>query len=180
MDASYIAGFVDGEGHIGICTHKMSGKKYKGKIYVQIRPIITLVNTDAGVLIVIQNYLTGIGCSSSLRCRKMSNANWRQVYELEIAKVDSIIILLETIHDYLVIKKPQCELMLEFCRQRKNKLFIATKYRGYTTEQIEIADKLRSLNGGKITGGNPMFANYVPDNIKIQEVPHPKLPLNWS
>ncbi len=178
MDARYLAGFFDGEGHIGINVHNCRQKS--GQNYIQIRPTIQIVNTDAGVVREIQDYLSKLGCKVSIYYRK-SNSKWRTTYSLEIRKVDSIILFLEHIQDHLIIKKPQCELTLQFCQQRRDKLSIATRYRGYTPEQVELADKVRMLNGGKLTGGRPILSGELPrDNIKVSDVPSLKLPFDWN
>lgn len=146
-DVAYIAGFVDGEGHIGFYIPKDA----------KARMNIIISNTDVNVLKFVQNTLK-IGC---IYKQKIYNPNARQGYQLRIRNSQEALILIEAILPYLKVKRKQAELLFEWLSSRKKtKLHggIITERRSngqivksthidcYTQREKEIVQKVLVLN----------------------------------
>jgi len=105
-DKAYIAGFVDGEGHIGF---------YKTKDGMT-RLNISVVNTDIDVLKFIQKVL-GLGIIQ----KRAIQPKRKQAYALRIRNCAEGLIFLEEISPYLKVKHMQAELVKEWLLSRSQK-----------------------------------------------------------
>lgn len=103
MELSYIAGFIDGEGTIGI-TRQTNGKSYCGYIAV--------VNTYKQVLLDIQDkFGRGSILVANSKGQYGSKVCWRwEIRGKYVCEILSLVI------PYLRIKKRQAELVLEYYR----------------------------------------------------------------
>jgi hypothetical protein len=100
----YIAGFLDGEGYIGI-------NKSRSCVF-GLRPRICITNTRKDALEIIRGWL-GFGVIYENRSRERDprhNPEWT----LEINGYGSLKSLLKAIAPYLIIKRRQAELLLRF------------------------------------------------------------------
>jgi len=103
-DLAYLAGFIDGEGCIGI-HHRGKAKGRKPTVRVSI------TNTNKDILIWCQNF---IGLGGTLKVHdKNRNSNWKTAYRLEYdcKKAEA---LLKMIVPYLRVKKEQALLAIEY------------------------------------------------------------------
>jgi hypothetical protein len=103
---------IDGEGCIGIYHHKVRCKKGKGNPYDSIFPRMTVANTSKEVM----NYLimTKIG-SVKLHVKLSPN---KSLYTWEISSPNQIKELLTRTKKFLIIKREQCQLLLDFLSKR--------------------------------------------------------------
>jgi len=102
-EKGYIAGFLDGEGSISIEEREQDG----GVFYI---PTMDFSNNSKQTLDWIENSLEDYNCNMSTR--KYGDGAERNV--LYISEQESIKNLLEELLDYLVVKKSQAKLMIEF------------------------------------------------------------------
>lgn len=109
-EAAYIAGFIDGEGSIGIVAHNKPGNiAGKDRRTPHYRLVISVTNRDLAVLRWI-NERCGGSCFEKLR----RNAKWAPAFELRITNRDDALALLMAIKPYIKIKARQVELALAF------------------------------------------------------------------
>lgn len=101
-DLAYLAGFLDGEGSIGI------SKKSKRNSYL---PQITFNNTHLGVMMHTKVILKTPGL---LYTKQNTERNQKIVYKICVQNKSKAKEILELLYDYLIIKKKQAKLVLEF------------------------------------------------------------------
>lgn len=101
---SYLAGFIDGEGTIYISTRKTKLG------YISYYPRFQAVNTNKEVM---EWILKTFGGLLYTKDRSSYNKKWRVQYEWYTTRalIDE---LLPLILPYLIVKRPQAELMLKF------------------------------------------------------------------
>ena len=107
ISKQYIAGFIDGEGYLGIL--KLANKAVKlGYIY---SPCVKIAQRtkDALPLQEIQKLYGGF-----IEDRKITNLKWQPSVLLSIKGIANVAKILNDIDEYLIIKKPQAKLIKEF------------------------------------------------------------------
>lgn len=137
-DKAYIAGFIDGEGSIGLYIQKPSDNHTSYRLGFRFLPQVTIFNTNRPVLDDIsEKYKGGLTLS---RKRKRGNKTY---WELRFGSRKLIKILTDVL-PYLKIKKIQAELLLEFYKlppfkppQRSDETL---------RRMIDIYNKLKVLN----------------------------------
>lgn len=143
----YFAGFTDGEGSIGVYKHKQSGySRCSGYFY---KPRVTVSNTDLPILKTMQQVYEG-GVFSYKRKddpTRMTAHLWSLNTNRQIEAF-----LLKTL-PYMVVKREQAQLMLDFVRMGKEPNPVKRK---------EIADKMRALKRLKIESDLPSDVQSAP------------------
>lgn len=127
----YLGGFFDGEGYITLIRHKDSRVK-KG---YTLHPFVRITNTNKAILEEINKLAKGKIKS------KPKQLGCKQCYMVEIQDLTSMFEFLCKIQPFLIIKKEQAELMIEFCRGR-----IDNKNKRYSKEDYELSFKFTELN----------------------------------
>lgn len=134
LNDAYLAGFVDGEGTIGLRYHKE--KRHRVESFtIDLRFIIT--NSNKPVLELIQKEIGG-----TVRASKQMTKNSKVVYHLELHNKKAILNVLNRITPYLILKREQAELLIKFCELRSKH----TKKDGYYREELGIANRIINLN----------------------------------
>jgi hypothetical protein len=107
--AAWLAGFMDGEGYIGVGSKMRGGRKYyQGKIEI--------ANTCLPVLEEIAALVNG-NCLIKEGHNNRSNPRAKQSYQLWFNSAAIPCLLLQVL-PYLRVKRVQAERMLEFCQIR--------------------------------------------------------------
>lgn len=106
---SYIAGFLDADGCVGIDKTKSKSNAYKYDY--RIRLIIT--NCDYSVIEWFRE-ITGIGCSHKTGIQQ--KANWRKCHRWQVTG-NQARLLLKEIYKYLIVKKTRAEKCLQIPHQ---------------------------------------------------------------
>ncbi|MEK9208188.1 MAG: hypothetical protein AAB922_06900 [Patescibacteria group bacterium] len=143
-EKSWLAGFIDGEGYIGIVRAKKRATRQRSDSLLY-QPWIIITSTDIKVLEDIQ-----------LVVRTQKRASLRPTegrkigYQIKINKFDDVVDFLEAVRPYLRVKQKQAELLVKYCRLRKKvKIITGRGSRGQSSfgknEEI-IYLKLRKLN----------------------------------
>jgi len=143
LSVEYLAGFIDGEGYIGITFQRKKETHYQSAS-ARYHPYLIITNNNYEILNDIKNFI------GSGHIYKLSRSyNHKQGFQYKLTELESLKRILDLIQPYLKIKQKQCELLLTFIDLRKNaKIITGRGYRGvtsYTTEE-EIYQKLLSLN----------------------------------
>ena len=133
-DLAYLAGIIDGEGYIGLCLAK--DKRFKKK--PNLRPVVTISNTNLELLNWINNTFKYGSFSFSLREDSRQNSRCKTRYRLECASRLNSLKILKAIFPHLKIKKSQANLVIEFLEKHE--------YGKYTEQEWEIYWKLRKIN----------------------------------
>lgn len=145
MNDSYIAGFLDADGHISIVRRKRTNRDTYGYSVC-----VMITNTDKKVLREIKEHL-GIGYVYEAT-RNKRKPNWKTIYRYQVAKLDEVKIVLERLIPYLNVKKDIGEVVLEYCNLRiyKNDHFKHTSIPKGTSEELseeedDLYDATRNL-----------------------------------
>jgi len=128
---AYLAGFLDGDGSIYFIIRK------KG-----IEPRIAFTNNSRELIEEIRSLINSKHITFWERHR--INPNARETYHIRIGGLQDIKNFLEQILPYLRRKRPQAELMLEFCSSRLRRMKKGIRY--YSEREKEIAKEVTKLN----------------------------------
>jgi len=106
ISEQYVAGFFDGEGCVYSQLQWIQGKYEK---YPRISVQVTIAQTDLNILKLIEKWFGGKTKIHMLNRTTKTCYQWRVVGKIEVMR------FLNTIRPYVVVKKEQVELALEFC-----------------------------------------------------------------
>ena len=109
-DAAYIAGFIDGEGCIGIAAHNKPGNAGGAdRRTPHYRLVVSVTNRDLAVLRWIHERIGG-----SIFEKRRARSNWAPAFELRVTNRAAVGRLLRSIHPFVKVKRSQAELGLAF------------------------------------------------------------------
>lgn len=149
IDLAWLAGFIDGEGSIGI----YGTKRKDGSINYGARIQIASANGYAIQRIV--NICKKMNVSIRLYQRKFDNPKYADSFYTYINKLAALARLLPRIIPHLTIKKPHAELMYDWVSSRVKKGINRggnAKLNVYSAKEKELIETLQELNQNK---GNP-------------------------
>lgn len=133
LDKSYIAGIIDGEGCVGLAKQVKELKD--GSESIVIRPQIRVGMTDKET---VEHVGKKVGSGSfSFQYEEDDTKKEQEIFVINA--INDVIDFIEQIKPYMITKKKQSELLLEYCKSRKPRT-------EYTERQLEIYDELRELN----------------------------------
>lgn len=107
MSPQYLAGLVDGEGYLGLIPNR---KKESKNITYQCVLKLCLAGMNAEKVIT----MIGEAYTGHVYKRNKNTATGKEVYTVEIKSRPRMKILLDDIAPYMIVKKEQAELMLEY------------------------------------------------------------------
>jgi len=136
-EASYIAGFIDGEGWIGLMLKKEPVRKRK-----RMQPIIHVSNTNKSCLLWLRDTI-GYGSTVNHNLRRAKSKH-KRAYRYVMLNKKQILKLLGQLLPYLRLKRKQAKLVMRFC-QRKNRSTL-------TESDYVLYRKLRKLNQRGVNG----------------------------
>lgn len=110
-ESAYLAGIIDGEGTISIIFHKQKG-------YPSYGVVLRVYNTNKELLEWIKEKNGYGNIRRQISIKNWTKSSWRQVYSWQIYP-KNIRVLLPQILPYLIIKRKQAELTIEFLNLTK-------------------------------------------------------------
>ena len=129
VEKAYIAGIVDGEGTVSLLKHRKNETP---------TPNVTVANNN---LTLLQWIREKVGGTISSKKKRLPNHNNSYAWSV---RQDRAIRFLTEIHDYLIVKKEQAELIL------KDYKAVTHPAGKYTAEMLEkknkLVEKIRELN----------------------------------
>jgi len=129
--SAWLAALIDGEGCISLYV------KYLGSTLV-LAPMLTVVNKNIEILKRAKEYV-GAGHIGSPETQKCA----RYVADFKVA-----INLIRRVLPYLVVKRPQAELVLEWYQYRQKQNFAR-----YTERDVQAIQQIHLMNSGKPPAG---------------------------
>lgn len=136
---SWLGGFFDGEGYIGIRNTYISSSKCK-----LWQPVVIIVNTDRAALDMIAQLLGENGCKTNFHCRSQHLKNptkWRPTFDLGIYGITRVKRFIELIDGYCFVKKNQIDLVKEFINYR----LTGNQRKKYGKYEEDLAEELKRL-----------------------------------
>ncbi len=134
--ASYIAGFVDGEGTITL----VKTRRPRNTLGFQFQPTFTIPNSDLSVILSIRHDLG----NGRIEMREDANPKHRTVYSLRFTP-RQIRLILPQLLPYLRVKKRQCELVMEYL-ETSQRMTGVRHTPEYVARCSDITKRLRMLN----------------------------------
>lgn len=143
IELAWLAGFVDGEGHIAIM--RIPKKNRQGFTFA---PIIRIANTNAQAISKIVEIYDKLGASSHIVSIESKTNNHKDKYYLQTQNMASCKIILDALLPHLFVKSAQAKIVLRFVNRRKA-LAVAEpnrKLRPYTEDDHNDFVSSRVLN----------------------------------
>ena len=154
FDRGYIAGMLDGEG----CIYY-----HENKTTFQV--VITITNTNRVCLEYIQKVL-GFGRITTDKSKLRKYPLWKPSHKLEIARQGDVIGLLNTLQDYLIIKKQKSIDCLQHLNKWSNSEY--RKVREYMRYKLDDINKEKEKTDYKGSYSRKLFRDYY-SNQNYQE-----------
>lgn len=131
----YIAGFVDGEGYMGIVkkTSKFCGAGY---YYTPVLKIAQISRNDE-VLKAIREFI-GFG---NLETRKFKDKNSSDATSLEFIGMKRVTPIVEKLYPYLIVKKKQAKILMDFAKLPRGAKHKSDLQRTRLYEQIKFLNR---------------------------------------
>lgn len=143
-DIAWLAGFIDGEGYIGIVKYQKIANSQHSNSWL-FHPWVIVTNTNQKAIRDLQ-LLLGYGKRVFLK----RTGRDKSAYQIKITKFDEVIKLLELVSPFLRLKSKQAKLMIQFCKLRKKAIITSGRgSRGSTSfgkDEEKIYNQLRKLN----------------------------------
>lgn len=128
-ERAYIACMVDTEGAIHLSTQKSHGKTH-------VEHWVTISNTNKELLEHGKYILGGEGW---LRSEPRRNSRHRMRYELTVYKESSLVVLVQQILPFLIVKKKQATILLQYLESRLSKPY----HTPYSESDYHYVEKLK-------------------------------------
>lgn len=101
----WIAGIIDGEGCLGIGKASPGGSYYGPSVRV---------NNTSRIMVGLLSSVTHLGSIRKLQKKPQH----KQVYQWDISAYSDVYLFLSRIIKYMAIRRPQAELLLEYCSNK--------------------------------------------------------------
>lgn len=140
LDTAYMAGIIDGEGSMGVyyvADHHYDNRRGRRSYFNS----LSVSNTDKRLI----DHLKSIwGGSITTYANHGFKYSW--IHRISWQSRSDLLNILNATLPYLVLKKEQAELMIQWCELRKRR---KTHKAGYTDEEIKIAQQISNLASAK-------------------------------
>jgi len=133
LSRGYVAGFIDGEGTIGLYKHK--DKRIESGY--SISAVVKISNTDKDILIKFQKQFGG----AIKKVQSTTPNGQKEVYSLAFYNFKKIQKILQYIKNDLILKRKQAKLMLEFCQSR-----LKRSMQNYSKRELILLNSFPELN----------------------------------
>ncbi len=122
-DWAYLAGIIDGEGSVCIC--KAGYNNYADKTHpngrVQLRPTISIVNTDKTLIEWIVDTLANINVHCKIvTLKSQRRKKWKPCYHIQVVGFDNLQKIAKVVRPFLKVKAKKLELLEEFISIRQS------------------------------------------------------------
>lgn len=164
----YFAGLLDGEGSVMLVRTGSRGKHGERPLVPQVR----LTNTDPTIIQFVVNILIKLGVQPWIETREQKK-NWNTAYSVLVSGIKKTNKVLEVMCKFLLAKKAQAELVLEFNRIRmatgrnqKN----GSGYK-YGSQEQSIFERMKLLNHRGLTETGDGKHQLVTNWFDVQDSP---------
>jgi hypothetical protein len=130
-DASYLAGFLDGEGYVGFCRNS------NGNFLSRIQ----FTNTDIEI---IENIKKITGTNNKILTVDTGNPKEKIAYRITITSFQETLSLAEKLYSYSIVKKERLGLLMKFIEYKMNK--ISSLKNVEQMDEIALCEKMKVLN----------------------------------
>ena len=114
-EKAWLAGFIDGEGYIGLTFQRKKVTKHSAAS-LRYHPFLIIANTNKEVLYFIRE-LIGEG---RIYVMHKSTNNKKTSYQYKLTKMDVLYEILVLLLPYLRVKGVQCQLLINYIKRRRS------------------------------------------------------------
>lgn len=114
VDKAWLAGFIDGEGYIGI-TFQLKKETRSQASSPRYHPYLIIVNTNRYAL----EQASAIIGDGRIYIAHKTNGRHKESYQYKLTKMDSLMTALQDIAPFLKIKQKQAYTLMDFIKKRK-------------------------------------------------------------
>lgn len=133
-DLAWLAGIIDGEGHLGVgWSRPKGGKEGAGRFTVR----FSISNTGASVIDKTARILDDLKITFGIMERKAPTPNYDVLWELRIYKMAHIDQLIPKLLPYLTVKKARASLLHRFVNSRIRRGVRQGTRHPYSIEELE-------------------------------------------
>jgi hypothetical protein len=149
----YLAGIIDGEGHITITRSITEGRKVDGSDCVKYICTVGARNTDKRLMAWLKQHFGG-----EIYPNKSKNPKWKTSYNWQLFGNKNLELLLLAILPYLQIEREQANIALEFLRLEGQRV---------PTKRQELCERIHRLNKRGVTVETNTFETqkYQPETL---------------
>jgi len=126
-DKAYLAGLLDGEGTIGLVWNASKGRWRANTNHLRAQ-VDVVCNCDAELIRAVVEMLKGFGLSPKIVDYKTTerNPNWSAAWKVCLVTIDDKKKFLSLIHPYLIAKREQADIVLQFLARRSTHTKVKT------------------------------------------------------
>lgn len=144
-ELAWLAGIIDGEGTINI-VKKPDRKRKDGTRRYNYWTLLQLSNTNEILIMKVIEIMKKLGTNPYI-WEKAETEKWKKSYQLSLQRMTKVKKILDQIKPYLIAKKPQAEIVLNFINSRLSKFQKGRgRYNPYTEEEIKWIEEIKKLN----------------------------------
>lgn len=110
--AAWLAGFIDGEGYLGL-TYQVKAVSNQSAASPRYHPYLIITNTDSAAIERIKKLL-GVGRVYTIT----SKSPHKSAYQLKITKGADLLPVLARLQPFLIIKQRQCNVLTSWLQRR--------------------------------------------------------------
>ncbi|HDZ13365.1 hypothetical protein LCGC14_0643850 [marine sediment metagenome] len=142
VELAYLAGLIDGEGTI---TLERTGKRRMNGV-MGLSPSVIVANTDTSIVQWVVTSFERIGAKPYIKTQTPSQKNKRckPCYWVIVKSLTKSKKILTVVKQYLIAKRAQADLILEFIQIRGDSQ--GAKGKPYGEREMRILDQIRALN----------------------------------
>jgi len=150
---SYIGGFFDGEGYVGLGLQRTHGGQDRN-----ILPSVRFSNTDIRPLEFIKEQLISLGIKCWISSREGRRRTQRTkkgdyvktIHDVGLSGKTQVKLFIELIRPYVLVKGDQLDIVMQFILSREKAMAGRGGRQGkgraeYSQEEIEMIDKIKAL-----------------------------------
>lgn len=138
ISPQYLAGLIDGEGYLGLLPSRVKGLKNPS-----FEPVIKIGMTGQSaydIMYALKERYTG-----NIEQRSKLTTGGRIAYTINLKGKKRVAQVIADIYPYLIVKKPQAALLLEFCDLPSTHSNYATFSQDVLNRKIELYKELKDL-----------------------------------
>ena len=140
VELAWLAGLWDGEGSITVFKHKEKNGTIK------LCPTLLIVNCDEKIIWEAKRLLDELGTSFHIHLTESKNDRHKDRYQLNTRNCKYIKIVLEALAPYLIGKKAQAQLVLQFVDKRQDYNAPGGYRRRYDDEDHQLQEVIQGMN----------------------------------
>ncbi len=111
---AWLAGFIDGEGYLGL-TYQLTAVTKRSAASPRYHPYLIITNTNAEAI----EYIHALLSSGKVYKILRKDGKSKDAYHLKVTKAPDLLLILEQLESFILVKHEQCVLLINYLRYRR-------------------------------------------------------------